>query len=336
MILSLEAVGFKTRDQFVPGDIMSLAMSGTYMHSYQRRPKIAKWLDGLSGPVTLSDFLRQWLVKNEHMDKSVCEVIQLDDRFSHIRRHVGTARVFWSHLQLESFLRGHWGEGECTAGHIANAVRSHDIGVDDPIWLDYFCLRQCKSDFVPEVVVELIGWIGKVVASMNGTLKFMVMADGRIGAWQLMGEYLKRSFCILELFAAVKGRASLSVPMNYPVNQLLPLLMSSKPTGSTYERGWIGPVSSKAAGTRDNKDKELIEGFIKDHIGFEEFDRIVSISLIDAAPRGIQMLGGNLMDRQAEQEAKEEMERRFGTSIDLTPSAIDYSKGQHQVINIFM
>lgn len=270
--------------------------------------------DGNMTGYDLADFLRQWLIENEHADKSVCEVIQSDDRFSHIRCHVGTAKVFWSHLQLERFLGGGFGSSanprhHSTASLIALAIKSDNFfSQDDPIWLDYFCLRQCQNDFVPEVVVELIAWIGKMVASLDDSIQF--------AGKNFMAEYLSRSFCVLELFAAVKGRVALQCRTNSCREAVMPRLMSSKPTESKfYARGWCGPVNVASAKTRDAKDKELIDSFIIEHIGFEEFDRIITAAVIDAD--GIQGGMHSSIHHEVEQRARAEMEKYLGRTIPL-------------------
>ena len=55
-------------------------------------------------------------------------------------------------------------------------------------WLDHFVLRQCQPDFTPKVVIEVIKEIG------------LVFADIKRGTG--IGN-LARSFCVLELYAAV-------------------------------------------------------------------------------------------------------------------------------------
>jgi len=58
-------------------------------------------------------------------------------------------------------------------------------------WLDYFCLRQCTSDFKVDCIIDLIKDIGALVAALD--TKF---------------EYVKRS-CVLELYGAIHGDTNL-------------------------------------------------------------------------------------------------------------------------------
>merc|ERR1712196_496730 len=62
------------------------------------------------------------------------------------------------------------------------------------LWIDLFCLRQCLADFTPNAVVELI----------RDTGCFAAMIDWK---WT----YVKRSFCIIELYAAVLGDCKLAI-----------------------------------------------------------------------------------------------------------------------------
>merc|ERR1711937_365847 len=63
-------------------------------------------------------------------------------------------------------------------------------------WVDYFTLRQCQPDFIPLAIVEVIRDTGNVVV------------DVKFGKG--IGN-LERSFCVLELYAAVAGNCNLVV-----------------------------------------------------------------------------------------------------------------------------
>jgi hypothetical protein len=93
--------------------------------------------------------------------------------------------------------------------------------------LDYFSLRQNVNDFCVDAVVSLIKDIGTTVAEVDH--------------FELA--YLKRSFCILELFATADGGA-----------KLLCQTECSRSTMADYLTG--DPVSSKHAATRRKEDKE--------------------------------------------------------------------------------
>merc|ERR1739848_666473 len=122
---------------------------------------------------------------------------------------MGLANVSWSHIQLEGFLRivfaavpngknvlmvpriGHMGDIDKK-----DTAKCLPAKPNRRFWLDYFCLQQCQPNcgFIAEAVVELIAEIGTFCAD----IKF---GEG-IGN-------LHRSFCALEICAAVQGK----VPM---------------------------------------------------------------------------------------------------------------------------
>merc|ERR1712071_429148 len=119
---------------------------------------------------------------------SACEVILLDPEFADIRPHIGIANIFWSHMQMEGFI-GTWSfvKGEQVGLTTMQAMFTIDLRSDELpakdqrfLWIDYLCLRQCKADFTPNAVVELIRDIGCLAAWID-----------------LKWEYVNRSFCII-------------------------------------------------------------------------------------------------------------------------------------------
>jgi len=154
----------------------------------------------------LADVIRQWLHHEGHDLHSVAEVILLDARFQDLRHHVGKANVFVSHLQLESFFVAGENRPDAKAKVTATltilemafgpkASEGHPK-ISGPLffWLDYFCLRQLCRDFEPQKIVQLVAEIPV----------FGMCIDKH-------GEYLKRSFCVLEAYAAVAGRADVYI-----------------------------------------------------------------------------------------------------------------------------
>ena len=119
---------------------------------------------------------------------------------------------------------------------------------DTHIWVDAFCLRQCQNDFTPEEVVALVKHIGATFVNFDGP------TSGSL--------YLTRSFCILETFAAVQSGDKMMtlLPRNGPLRNRGCPLLSTLPNYS---------VDSKNAQTRRQKDKELVDSFIANGVGFE-------------------------------------------------------------------
>jgi hypothetical protein len=81
--------------------------------------------------------------------------------------------------------------------------------------------------------------------------------------------YLKRSFCILELYAALVSHGQ--------------LICKTTPSFTVYFAG--NKVNSAEASTRRPEDKALIDGFIVAEVsgGFEEFDRVVKDAAMASA-----------------------------------------------------
>merc|ERR1711862_691830 len=50
-------------------------------------------------------FLVDWLRRNGYAGYSICEVVLTSRWLSHIRKEIGVANVFYSHVQLEPFVR---------------------------------------------------------------------------------------------------------------------------------------------------------------------------------------------------------------------------------------
>ena len=68
-----------------------------------RRACEGKWMMNVSG-YDLQQWLQKWLEKNGHGSESICEVILNGEKYKDIRRFVGKAYVFWSHMQKETFV----------------------------------------------------------------------------------------------------------------------------------------------------------------------------------------------------------------------------------------
>jgi hypothetical protein len=237
----------------------------TYDTSYKRSEAMV-WIDDAFGAIDyemdgsivpwtmtgydLCSFIRTWLADNDYEMFSVCEVILHDPRFADLRQHVREASIFYSHIQsvdpLETFLMMKFAVDDLAAELPEPALQFW--------WTDYFSLRQCQNDFKTHQVIALVRHIGMTLAEIDSELS-----------------YLRRSFCILELYATIVGGAKLLCKGEY-----VPEILSEKLSEQ--------PISAKAAETRRLQDKELIDEFISSSIGFAEFDRVVT----DAAIAGAQ------------------------------------------------
>jgi hypothetical protein len=111
--------------------------------------------------------------------------------------------------------------------------------------MDYFCLRQCQNDFKTAQVIGLIKQIGLTVAEVDNKL-----------------EYLRRSFCILELYATITAESTLLCQTHLDAEEM-------------EEELTADPVNSKAAQTRSAEDKIQIDRYIEGSIGFQAVDEAV-------------------------------------------------------------
>lgn len=124
-------------------------------------------------------------------------------------------------------------------------------------WVDYFCLRQAQaSDFNVNAVMELIPKVGALIGQMD--------VVGEKG----YSEYLSRTFCIFEVYAAIAGSARL---LFYTANDK-----------SQYEEVFATkPVTVAAAEARKPKDKEAIDTLINITAGFEAVDKMVTKKILE-------------------------------------------------------
>jgi hypothetical protein len=196
--------------------------------------------------------------------------------------------VFWSHVQSEGFLNyeipAAEGEYEMLLGTLRFIHKTIICEKQSPfLWVDYFCLRQCQPDFTPQIVCKLIKEIGTLATLIGFSIYFPPMCALRIENAQFAwAPYLERSFCILELYAAVIGGAEMICNSGWKPADVQKLLEKSKPDESwPWAAYWRGPIDSKAASTRRTEDKELIDQFITDSIGFEQLNKLITEALCD-------------------------------------------------------
>ncbi len=145
----------------------------------------------------LVDFVKEWLIKEGLQHLSLAEVILSEDRFAHLRKYVGIATIFWSHIDNEPVI-------DHCSGTLVRMREAREKYIDQLPprdeqywWLDYFSLRQgIDNDFDIIAIVDLIKSIRNVVCSLqdsNSTVK----------------TYLSRSFCLLELFSGINDDMNL-------------------------------------------------------------------------------------------------------------------------------
>jgi hypothetical protein len=249
-----------------------------YDTSYSRAQDV-KWIDNVHGPIhnvnpenrnwgdvsqitgyDMLSVIRQWVKANSYSDLSICEIILKDARFEKLRHHVSTATLFYSHLQLKEPLDTFYCMGMAQRTQISKLPAKHK----QFWWLDYFCLRQCVDDFKTDQMIVLVRDIGLTVAEID---------DKPVLGLEPL-EYLRRSFCILELYATIDGGAELVCHLE--------LGHGNDIRGNLRER----PVDSQRATTRNAKHKAQIDDFIADMDGgFGRMDSIVADAILSSAAR---------------------------------------------------
>lgn len=165
------------------------------------------------------------------------------------------------------------------------------------VWLDYFNLRQCGNDFKPAAVVDLIKQIGVCFIEFD--------TDPTA--------YLSRTFCALEAFAAVKGDVKTGVIIDEVHAGMVNEMLEAKPVQvracelAARQHGASRDLISHAhaltptlspqhthaapsphaqvakAQTRRKKDKDMIDAFIVESVGFEAVDAALTKLAIEGA-----------------------------------------------------
>ena len=194
--------------------------------------------------------IRAWLKagNNEHL--SVCEVLAAEGHPG-----VGTARIFYSHMQSLCAVKC-----EGTFYNIVVGVECFEHALPPKhelfVWMDCFVLRQCHNDFNLKAIRTVIRDIGCTMVEIDTALA-----------------YLKRSFCIFEVFATIESGAKLLVAAN------------EKLSGEAKMEAALSrqPVQSAAACSLYADDKRKIDEFISSTLGFDALDTRISAAFIEGA-----------------------------------------------------
>merc|ERR1712194_587929 len=136
------------------------------------------------------------------------------------------------------------------------------VTADTFFWLDFPVLRQCHNDFDLQRIQDVIKEIGRSVVELYMEFNH---AAGRITRDNV--PYLLRSFCILEAFATLNGGGELFVQTNWNASSMKHALESTS-------------INCAAATTRSEKQQEIIQNFIKDSIGFEKMNALLTEAVL--------------------------------------------------------
>jgi hypothetical protein len=248
--------------------------------SYERSEELL-WVDEFCGPINfkqdvygnqhkdwgictykgmtgydLCHVIRQWVKENGFDDLSVCEIIMQDPRFEDLRHHISQATIFYSHLQKAGPIATLWHVDVTCMTYPSKLPKKEN----QFWWMDYFCLRQCQSDFKPEHVLSLIKDISTTVVEVDQSLV-----------------YFGRSFCILEIYATVAaGDKATLVCHTHAYGDVMKGKLASS------------PIDSRNATTKRSSDKALIDAFIRDSIGFDAFDLAVTKGILEGAQERVE------------------------------------------------
>jgi len=236
----------------------------SYVRDEQKNPWITeaygavKTAEDLNG-YDLNECIRKWLKESGNEKFSIVEVLEQEGNAG-----VGKADVFLSHVQSEKV--------KDTMVHISTMddamtkrqktkVKSMWIGTKASdgfsataavVWIDYFCLRQCQKDFVPEQIVELVNQVGMTYVAFDQ-------------------DYLNRSFCVLESYATIKNRGFVACKPS-----------TNNDIGEVRARKIKLSVNTAEATTRSQEQKQLIDKYISSTIGHSKLDRVLARKMKNA------------------------------------------------------
>ena len=156
---------------------------------------IRDWLTTHGPQGSLDDWLKAGKDKDafpSYERYSVCEAILVDPLFADMKHCVSLATVFVSHADSEPLLgmgRNNGTGRESTMEMLYTCAYSRDEQDKDDfrldsaytrdgngyefMWIDYYSLRPNVREWDPELVVELVRRIGKVVALLDEKLQFL-------------------------------------------------------------------------------------------------------------------------------------------------------------------
>eukprot|EP00929_Paragymnodinium_shiwhaense_P021604 TRINITY_DN14050_c0_g1_i3.p1 TRINITY_DN14050_c0_g1~~TRINITY_DN14050_c0_g1_i3.p1 ORF type:complete len:201 (-),score=35.00 TRINITY_DN14050_c0_g1_i3:280-882(-) len=191
----------------------------------------------------------------------------------------GTADAFLSHVQSESladallrWLSKHESDTltVATLEDYCTIMQKKNLR----FFVDYVGLRQCLSDFDLSKVTECIKTIGAVCVSLP------VSPD----------VYLERSFCVFEVFSAVKTGAELEIVLHRNL---------TKRAGGSFCSGLAtSKVNVLRAQTRNPEDKLKIDEYIKS-VGVDKVNREVEKAIGDRVQQDTKKACIGLIDSYA-------------------------------------
>jgi tetratricopeptide (TPR) repeat protein len=215
----------------------------------------------------LGEVVRDFLRSNGFEDLSIAEVL-----WSEGRKGVGEATVFFSHIQQLPV------ETAVETLREASVKYHEEMGVNPRFFIDYMGIRQAaKGDFDLTVVRRAIHDIPRLLVELDA-------AKDSIG--NAAPIYFSRSFCLIEVFAAVEHGSS-----NGKVLVFGPAVKDPKTApwlAAKVDSFGYNVVNSCNGQCRWADEKKKIDAFIEESVGYAELDRIVGEAVANGCTYGLQ------------------------------------------------
>jgi tetratricopeptide (TPR) repeat protein len=230
------------------------------------------WNTGEKNGYDLGDLIREVLRQHGLETLSTAEVL-----WSEGTGGVGAATVFFSHIQALPV------ETAVETLRESLQVYRNEIGVNPRFFIDYMCIRQAqKGDFDLPVVRHAIHAIPWMLVELDA---------GEDDLRNAAPVYLTRSFCVFEVFAAIEEeeegkRSRTKVLVFGPAvkdAKIAPWL-AAKIVSHDYNI-----VNSSEAQCRWKDEKEKINAFIEESVGFDELDLVVGRAVAKGCMRGLSL-----------------------------------------------
>jgi tetratricopeptide (TPR) repeat protein len=262
----------------------------------------------------LGEVVRDFLRSNGFEDLSIAEVL-----WSEGRKGVGEATVFFSHIQQLPV------ETAVETLREASVVYHEEMGANPRFFIDYMGIRQAaKGDFDLNVVRQAIHDIPRLLVELDA-------AKDSLG--NAAPIYFSRSFCLIEVFAAVEQGSSNGKVLVFGPAVKDPMTAPWLAAKVSSRFGY-NVVNSCNGQCRWADEKKKIDAFIEESVGYEELDRIVGEAVANGCTYGLQIAAAtdpsrvnvaaffsvqaaDLTDEQLEQFCKQHETPRSVRAIDL-------------------
>jgi tetratricopeptide (TPR) repeat protein len=221
------------------------------------------WNNGQHNGYDLCQHIKCYMFKIGKPNLSLVEAILCGEveELECLRSEVGVADGFFSHVQAVMLT--------ATLKSLEDAASRYEkeLGENPRFFIDYCCVRQCvKNDFATDRLTMAIKTIGITIFELGTDF----LSDNAL---------LKRSFCVLELFATVKAKGLLLVcgPLLGDAAMAVKLAAIAADSEQCKE-----VMDSSAATTRSAQAEIEIKAYIQRTVGFERTDKAVLAAIVNS------------------------------------------------------